>query len=94
MKLMTRFVLFTALMSAIVSSPTKLDAYGYQPDSEGYAYADSVTSASPSLVMPLAVASFVVVLGVLLYVGHKGGSDHTSTSDHSQQNRRNCGHCH
>ncbi|MBA3602180.1 MAG: hypothetical protein H0W50_00690 [Parachlamydiaceae bacterium] len=94
MKLMTRFVLLAAFIGAVVSSPTKLDAYGYQPDSEGYAYADSVTSASPSIVMPLAVAGFAVVLGVLLYVGHRGGSDHTSNSEHYHHQNHNCGHCH
>jgi hypothetical protein len=79
-------------MSAVVSSPTKLDAYGYQPDSEGYAYADSVTSASPSMVMPLTVAGFVIVLGVLLYASHKHGSDHTSGSEHHHHHHH--GHCH
>lgn len=93
MKLMTRFFTLAALMGAIVSSPIQLEAYGYQPDSEGFAYADSVTSASSSMTMPITVVSFVVVLGVLLYVGHKGGSDHTSHSDHYQQNHQ-CGHCH
>ncbi len=88
MKLMSRFVLLTALMSAVVSSPTKLNAYGYQPDSEGYAYADSVTSASPSMVMPLIVAGVVIVLGVFLYASHKSGSDHTSSSEHHH------GQCH
>ncbi len=91
MKLMTRFVLLTALMGSVFSSPIQLEAYGYQPDSEGFAYTDSVTSTSPSMIMPLTVAGFAVIIGVLLYATHKKGSDHTANSDHY---KNQCGHCH
>lgn len=92
MKLITRLVILAAFVGATISSPPHLEASGYQPDSEGYAYMDSVTSASSSMTMPIVVASFVVVLGVLLYVGHKG-SDHTYNSEHYHRNYQ-CGHCH
>ncbi len=90
MKLITRLLILAAFSGSIFISPTKLDAYGYQPDSEGYAYTDSVTSVSSSMLMPIAVVSFVIILGVVLYTGHRG-SDHTHRKD-EQHHSGHCGH--
>lgn len=94
MRIMTRSLMIIALFGAIFTAPPNLEAYGYQPDSEGYAYTDSVTSATSSIIMPIAVVSFAVILGVILYTTHRSSSDHTSRfSEGGSNHNHQCGHC-
>ncbi|MGZ3632924.1 MAG: hypothetical protein ACXWM7_01165 [Parachlamydiaceae bacterium] len=76
MKLTTVITILMCLIGALSFSPSTLDAYGYQPDSEGYAYTQSTTSLSNSNIIPIAAVATAVVIGVILYTGHHRNHHH------------------
>jgi hypothetical protein len=79
MNFISRFTFLACLMSTFVYSPTELNASGYQPDSEGYAYTQSTTAISNSSLIPVAAVATAVIIGVILYSGknHKHNHHHT-----------------
>lgn len=60
-------------------STSKLDAYGYQPDSLGYAYTESSYFCDSSPLMPVAAIGAAIIIGVILYSGSHHHSHHHSS---------------
>lgn len=76
MKLAARLVILTALWVSAMAPQPSLEAYGYQPDSQGYAYTDSAETVSNAPLAPLAALGIAVVIGAILYASHHSGSHH------------------
>lgn len=87
MKLAARLITLAALSISVVAPQHSLEAYGYQPDSQGYAYADSTATVSNAPWAPLAALGIAVAIGAILYASHHNGSSHHR---HSQPNHNHC----
>lgn len=67
------FVLILAsilFMTAPTIPSSHLEAYGYQPDSQGYAYAESTYVVNAAPLIPIAALAAAIIVGIILYSGH------------------------
>lgn len=90
MKLAARFIILTALLSSAILPQHGLEAYGYQPDSQGYAYTDSAETVSNAPLAPLAAIGIAIAIGAILYSTQHHGSHH----HHHRPCQPNNGHGH
>lgn len=83
MKWTTWLIASLLLVNSVALPIAELNAYGYQPDSGGYAYTDSTYAVDSSPLMPVAAVSVAVIIGVILYSGH-----------HHHHHKHDSCHCH
>jgi hypothetical protein len=92
MKLAARLILLAALSISVMAPQTNLEAYGYQPDSQGYAYTDSTETVSNAPLAPLVVVGIAIAIGAILYVSQHGCS--SSHHHHHRDPNHHHTHCH